>query len=96
LNHLKKSNQALWNGTEGGEIKSIDCGNKNIYAFTREKNGNKIFAIFNFSKTSQKVKINSDAISGKYKDVFKKGTLKTIANNFETALQPWEYRVFSK
>lgn len=96
LNRLKESNKALWNGLKGGEIKSIDCGNENVYAFTREKNGNKIFAVFNFSKTAQKVKINSDAISGKYKDVFKKGPLMNITNSFEAGLQPWEYKVFSK
>jgi cyclomaltodextrinase / maltogenic alpha-amylase / neopullulanase len=96
LNHLKKTNKALWNGTNGGELKSIDCGNKNTYAFTREKSGNKIFAVFNFSKKPQKVKIKSDTINGKYKDVFKKGLVKNIEKNFEIELQPWEYKVFSK
>lgn len=96
LNHLKKSNHALWNGAYGGELKSIDCGNENVFAFTREKNNNKIFAVFNFSKAVQKFNIGSDAVTGKYKDVFKKGTVKTIKNNFELELQPWSYKVFSK
>jgi cyclomaltodextrinase / maltogenic alpha-amylase / neopullulanase len=96
LNKLKKDNQALWNGLNGGEIKSIDCGNENVYALTREKNGRKIFAIFNFSKAPQKIKISSEAIAGKYKDVFNKGPLTNIKNNFETELQPWGYKVFSK
>lgn len=96
LNSLKKSNKALWNGLKGGELKSIDCGNENVYALTRENGGNKIFALFNFSKAIQKVKINSDAIAGKYKDIFTKGSVKNITNNFEAELQPWEYKVFSK
>lgn len=96
LNNLKKSNKALWNGLNGEELKSIDCGNENVYAFTREKNGNKIFAIFNFSKSPQKIKINSDTIPGKYKDFFNKGAVKNIMNNYEAELQPWEYKLFSK
>ena len=93
---MKKSNQALWNGLNGGEIKSIDSGNENVYAFTREKNGNKIFAVFNFSAAEQKVKFSSNAISGKYKDVFKNGSSTSITNFFESQLKPWEYKVFSK
>jgi len=96
LNRLKKSNQALWNGLSGGEIKSIDCGNENVYAFIREKDGNKIFAVFNFSQMPQKISITSDAIAGKYKNYFKKGSVKTIKNNYNAELQPWEYKVFSK
>jgi len=96
LNKLKKSNKALWNGLEGGELKSVNTGNDNVYAFTRENKGNKVFAVFNFSKTAQKINITSDAIPGKYKDVFQKGSLMDIKNSFEAELQPWEYKVFSK
>lgn len=96
FNKLKKSNKALWNGLNGGELKSIDCSNENVYALTREKEGNKIFAIFNFSKTAQKVKISSEMITGKFKDIFSKGSVKNITNKFETELKPWEYKVFSK
>ena len=96
LDNLKKKNHALWNGQYGGEIKSIDCGNENAFAFTREKDGNKIFAVFNFSKDIQKIKITSDEISGEYKEVLNKDSLINFTNIFETELQPWEYLVFSK
>ncbi len=96
LDRLKKTNKALWNGTYGGEIHSIDCGNENVYSFTRVKDGNKVFAVFNFSKSPQKVKINSAAIAGTYKDVFNKGAKRVIKNDYEAELKPWEYKVFSK
>ena len=96
LNQLKKSNKVLWNGSNGGELKSVDCSNENVYAFTREKEGNKVFAVFNFSKDAQKVKITSDAIAGKYKDFFGKGAIKNITNTYELELQPWGYKVFYK
>ena len=96
LNQLKKNNHALWNGLDGGELKSLSTGNENVFAFIRKKNGNKIFAVFNFSKDIQKAKINSDAIAGKYMDVFNNGKRNTINSNYEVELQPWGYNIFSK
>ena len=96
LNKLKKGNKAIWNGLKGGELKSLECGNDNAYAMVREKNGNKVFAFFNFSKNPQKIKISSDAIAGKYKDLFNKGALRNVDKTFEAELKPWEYRVFAK
>jgi len=96
LNKLKKINKALWNGLNGGELKSVNCGNADVFAFTREKENNKIFAVFNFSGKTQKVKITSDAIAGKYKNSLEKGSAQTITGSYEAELQPWQYKVFSK
>ncbi len=93
---LKKKNKALWNGVAGGEqirIKTSD--DKNIFAISREKEGNKVVAIFNLSPNKQKFTINDKTIAGSYKNLFtgKNAGLKK-KNKFE--LDKWGYMVLVK
>ena len=96
LNDLKKINKVLWNGLDGGEIKTIKCENENIFTFTREKNGNKIFAVFNLSGQPQQIELSSELINGKYKDLFNSEAAASITNNYQTLLKPWEYKIYFK
>lgn len=95
LFELKKTNKALWNGNFGGEIKKIKNGNdENIYSFTREKDGDKIFVIINLSSETQTAKINDRSLSGSYNNVISEETV-TLTGSDEFNLTPWNYKVLS-
>jgi len=94
LIQIKKKNEALWNGTSGGKLVRINSSdNENVFALVREKNGNKIFAIFNFSGEKQYVTFEGDKFIGEYLNAFTGKEAKFSANeNLE--IEPWGYFVF--
>jgi cyclomaltodextrinase / maltogenic alpha-amylase / neopullulanase len=94
LNHLKKNNKALWNGTAGSEMKFIDTGNDDVIAFVREKGKNKVFAMFNLSDKDNTVILNNNLIEGRYNNLFDGKIKFSFKEKF--ILNPWEYKVFSK
>lgn len=95
LFHLKKKNQALWNGVNGGEIIRLDTSNgKNIYSFIREKKGDKVVAIFNFSPLKQTFTIKSSLLEGSYINLFTEEKIEFEGKEvFE--LNGWNYLVLS-
>lgn len=93
LNHLKTNNKALWNGTAGGKMMEISKGqNPNVFAFIREKDGDKVLAILNLSTGPQSFSIDSDQFTGTYTDVFL-GQEVTVDKDQTFDLQPWKYIV---
>jgi len=96
LFHLKKNNKALQNGKLGGEmiyIKSSD--KKNIFAFTRKKEKDKVLALFNLSDKPIEVELTAESLQGNYKNFFT-GKLESFSTKEFFKLQPWEYRVYTK
>ncbi len=93
LNELKSKNMALWNGNAGSPLERLKTSNDSlIFAFTREKEDNKVLCIFNLSNEAVKFSIDSD------KD-FKGMNAYFTASQFENKeleLKPWEYLVFVK
>jgi alpha-amylase len=90
---LKHRNKALWNGEHGGPLVKVKTGNdENIYAFTREKDGDKVLLIINLSSKAQKAKISP--VPGRFTDVFSK-TQKEFKAEETIELKPWEYFVYS-
>ncbi|MBI9037968.1 MAG: alpha-glucosidase C-terminal domain-containing protein [Bacteroidales bacterium] len=93
---LKKNNKALWNGSYGGKMIRIPTSNDEaIFAFTREKDGDKIFAIFNFTGEEQNVVLSVESFTGNYQDVFS-GNKRNFSANEEIEIGPWGYFVFEK
>ncbi len=93
---LKHRNQALWNGEHGGELVKIATGNdKDVYAFTREKNGNQVVVIINLSAKEQEVILDGDGFTGRYTEVFSEEE-KELAAGSPLSLKAWEYFVFEK
>lgn len=93
---LKHRNQALWNGEHGGELVKIPTGNdENIYAFTREKNGDKVVVIINLSADNQLFTLQGDNFKGKYINVFSGGEVNLDKSTGESNIPPWNYLVFS-
>lgn len=96
LFQLKKQSKALWNGDAGGmmiRLKSIN--DKNIFSFIREKDGDKVIAIFNFSENSKNFSIDNELMVGNYTNLFtdeKVELKKTETFNLDS----WEYIVLTK
>jgi len=88
LNTTKHENPALWNGNYGGPIKRI-MKDDNVFAFIREKDGNRITVIINLSKQKQTVLSDTD-INGT--DIFT-GKKVSFVKGAECSLGPWEYLV---
>ncbi len=91
LNAMRHSNQALAAGGRGGDMVYLEPQNDNVLAFAREKNGNKVVAIFNLSATAQKVQF-AEPFEG-YKCALS-GEDATLAQEVEMA--PWGYYILVK
>jgi alpha-amylase len=92
---LKHRNRALWNGEYGGKIIRIPTGkDADVYAFTREKEGDKVVVIINLSDKVQEIKLSSDDCTGTYTNVFANSTI-SIEKNTEFTLNAWDYLVLS-
>ena len=90
---LKHRNEALWNGEAGGALVKIPTGNdENIYAFTREKNGDKVVVIINLSAEEQALKLTGDNFEGTYSDLFS-GEETILTKGWATKMAPWTYHV---
>jgi len=95
LLNLKHKNQALWNGTYGGDINRIQTGkDEHVYAFSREKNGDKVVVICNLSNEAQDIKLNGEDCVGTYTNVFANATV-SIEKDTEMTLNAWDYLVYS-
>lgn len=97
LTTLKHSNHALWNGKNGGIVQKIPTSDDaKVYAFTREKEGDKVLCIFNLSKQPAGITWESTATDGKWRNVFANGsTYVTLKKGERKTLQPYEYVVYS-
>ena len=95
LNQLKKRNKALWNGSYGGELKRIPTGkDKSVYAFMREKDGDKVVVVLNLSADEQDIVLEGDAFAGTYNNIFAKKEI-PLAENMNMRLGAWDYLVLS-
>ena len=74
-------------------IKKIDAGDpKAVYAYTREKDGKKVFVILNLSKTEQTIKVKDKELHGNPYNLFM-GTSEPLADQ-EWKIEPWGYVVY--
>ncbi|WP_205501651.1 alpha-amylase family glycosyl hydrolase [Rufibacter psychrotolerans] len=90
---LKHQNQALWNGAWGGEMVRITNDKpQQVISFYREKNGDKVIPILNFSNQTVKVKLNTISQAGRYKELFTNDSYQLKGDDVVT-LGPWKYLV---
>ncbi len=95
LMNLKHQNQALWNGSYGGEPVRINTTNNDaVFAFSRQKNDDKVLVILNLSAEPQVVKLEGEDYEGEYNNVFA-GTTTTLTQDAELTLNAWDYLVLS-
>jgi glycosidase len=91
---LKHRNQALWNGTWGGRMERIPTGSDTtLFAFQREKEGDRILVLTNLSDKVKAGKLRGDRFLGDYKELFTNEE-RSFSKNEEIRLKPWEYKVY--
>lgn len=93
--HIKKNNEALWNGNNGGTFEKLAWtgDNTNVYAFKRVKGTNEVTVILNLSGKAAKGKI----AGLDFKQAGREAFSNALVMGAETIdLKPWEYLVMVK
>jgi glycosidase len=94
LNLLKRTNPALLNGIEGGSYSRITTAyKKQVLAFIRQKEDERIIVVTNLSGDSLTVKIKLESVKTEFKEYFS-GEEKTFADSTLLQLKPWQYYIF--
>ena len=94
LNDLKANNPALWNGLAGGNFQKLEVQDSDsIIAFSREKDGNEVIFVANFSKEEQKASIKIGDKTGVWND-YPSGTEMELGETMNFLLTPWAYFIF--
>jgi 1,4-alpha-glucan branching enzyme len=93
---LKKQNKALSNGDEGGPmIKIRTSKDRQVFAFYREKDANRVMVFLNLSKKSVSIKPSEGNLNGEYSDYFT-GLKTAFPLTDSLRLEPWGYKVLVK
>ena len=90
---LKHKNQALWNGSRGGEmVRIMNDKMDQVISFVREKNGDKVLTFINLSKESIEVTFDTSYDTGTYTNLFT-GKPEQVPQKMRLTMQPWGYVV---
>lgn len=96
LCELKHAYQPLWNGSWGGKMERVNTSADSlVFAFTRKKEGDKVFVIANLNGNVNEVKLKGKSFEGDYKEWFS-GEDKSFKKGDSIRLKPWEYKVYIK
>jgi cyclomaltodextrinase / maltogenic alpha-amylase / neopullulanase len=92
---LKHSNQALWNGEWGGEMVRIYNDKMDeVISFVREKNGDRVLPVINFSDKPITVKLETKYYTGNYSELFSNREF-TLKGEDVVTIEPWGYLVLT-
>jgi glycosidase len=92
LLYLKKIHPALWNGKYGAPMVKITDSEDGVYAFKREKDGQKVMVFLNFSDKQKPIRITEDL--GPMFELFASNRIFKAANS-ALQLGPHSYRVYT-
>ncbi len=94
LTGLKERNKALFNGSEGGTLEVLSTpADSMVFAFIREKKGDKVLTVCNLSDRSMTYTVIPPYKLGTLKEIFE-GTSVSFNDSTELTLSPWRYYVF--
>lgn len=88
----KEINKALWNGDKGGEMIPVKSSADEVFAFVRQKDDYKVYAIFNLSNKTVRTQLESELIAGEYKNPFSERKAEIKSKEW-LELKPWDYRI---
>jgi len=91
LLELKHRNKALWNGEFGGTLERV-ADSEHVYAFTREKDGDKVAVIVNLSDERREVVLTKPIFG--MTEIFT-GKATEMGEGTRKRLDAWEYWVAS-
>jgi len=90
---MRTENQALWNGAAGGRIVPVVTDNPSqIVSFARERDANKVLALFNLSATDASFTLNDGPAAGHYTEALS-GNARTVELGGTLSLGPWSFMV---
>ena len=96
LFELKHKNKALWNGEWGGVMVRVYSDKMGqVISFYREKDGNTVLPIINFSNKPVTVKLDSKFFKGNYTEWFS-GKKYELNGDDSFTLDPWGYLVLTQ
>jgi cyclomaltodextrinase / maltogenic alpha-amylase / neopullulanase len=94
LLHLKRKNRALWNGGMGGPLARVSTSdNVSVFAYIREKDGDRVLAVLNLSDQERTVTLNGTSFAGSYVNTFT-GESASLASGAVLTLPAWGYEVY--
>lgn len=90
---FRDANPALHNGQWGAPmVPVVNTAHPRVFTFVREKGGNKIFGIFNFSGEAQEVGFTDGPFAGRYTD-YRDGSAVTVDADTRLTIPAWGHRV---
>lgn len=94
LLQLNRQNKALFNGVHGGPLRRLTTtADDHIFAFYREKDGDKVIVLLNLTRTPVVFELSSAQIQGRYIDLFR--DVEVLMGDVKPfRFEPWEYAVF--
>ncbi len=91
---LKRENRALRNGDPAGSLARIRTqDSKRVFAFLREKDGDRVLAVLNLSGDSLNATLSGTSHDGVYRNVFTAEET-TLGDGSVLSLPAWGYAVF--
>lgn len=96
LIELKRNNTALMAGAKGADMFRVKTSNDiNVFAFIRENEQDKVFAIFNFSPLEQIIDLEGEAYKGSYTELFSNDSF-SFTEGSKITLTPWAFKIYIK
>ncbi len=85
----------LWTGDFGADPHKIMSRNdQHLYAYLREKDGDKVVVILNFSDKNQNFSLKGTGYEGAYKNVFSTEKM-NLVKEAKMVIKAWGYLVLS-
>ncbi|GKX67826.1 alpha-amylase family glycosyl hydrolase [Inconstantimicrobium mannanitabidum] len=95
LNKLRKDNKALWNYDGDKKVTYLEGSNADVFTIVREKDGNTVIGVFNFTNKKINSKIKFDNLKGKYKDSESDQTV-DLEKEQSVDLEAWGFKIYTK
>jgi hypothetical protein len=79
----------------GGLVEKINTNaDDKVFAFMREKDGDKVVGIFNMSKNPVDIVLSGEKYAGTYSNIFANSST-TLTKDMTMKLKPWDFLIFS-
>ena len=92
---LKKNNQALWNGKDGGEFIALTDSTSDLISYLRVGKKSSVLVFLNFTDKEQTVAVGNRKLKGLWKNYFEEKTVR-IGGNYQIKIKPYGYSVWVK
>ncbi len=93
LLHLKKENEALWNGEFGGKmLRILTTADDKIFAYTRKKGKSEVITILNLSEEEVDFEFSGLTTDETLTEVF---TSEQFENNDKYKMEAWAFKVYA-